>query len=135
MEGIMPEDEIEGMLAVQMVGAHNAAMECLKRAMFEFETADSSDQSLKQATKLLALYLRQVEVLDKRRSIGQVRVTVEYANVEAGRHGIVLEGGSGEPEPSRKSQGPAIEPAAEAPLETSVQEPATDKAPTAKARR
>ena len=33
LNGVQPEDEIEGMLAVQMIGVHNAAMEMLKRAM------------------------------------------------------------------------------------------------------
>ena len=30
---IKPTDEIEGMLAAQMVAAHNATMECYRRAM------------------------------------------------------------------------------------------------------
>jgi hypothetical protein len=30
---IQPKDEIEGMLAVQMIGVHNMAMETMKRAM------------------------------------------------------------------------------------------------------
>ena len=33
LKGIKPADEIEGMLAVQMVATHNAAMDCLRRAM------------------------------------------------------------------------------------------------------
>src|ERR1035438_8538240 len=32
LHGIGPADELEGMLAVQMVATHNMAMECLKRA-------------------------------------------------------------------------------------------------------
>jgi hypothetical protein len=32
LKGIGPQNEIEGMLAVQMVSTHNAAMECLRRA-------------------------------------------------------------------------------------------------------
>jgi len=31
--GIAPKDEIEGMLAAQLIAAHNAAMECYRRAM------------------------------------------------------------------------------------------------------
>ena len=35
MRGIKPQDEIEGMLATQMVATHAAAMECLRRAMLQ----------------------------------------------------------------------------------------------------
>src|SRR5687767_7662922 len=31
--GIAPKDELEGMMAAQLVAAHNAAMECYRRAM------------------------------------------------------------------------------------------------------
>jgi len=31
--GIGPKDELEGMMAAQLIAAHNAAMECYRRAM------------------------------------------------------------------------------------------------------
>jgi hypothetical protein len=31
--GIRPQDELEGMIAAQLIAAHNAAMECYRRAM------------------------------------------------------------------------------------------------------
>src|ERR1700730_16407070 len=31
--GIAPQDEIEGMIAAQLIAAHNATMECYRRAM------------------------------------------------------------------------------------------------------
>jgi hypothetical protein len=31
--GIQPKDEIEGMIAAQLIAAHNATMECYRRAM------------------------------------------------------------------------------------------------------
>ena len=84
LEGIKPEGEIEGLLAAQMVATHSAAMECLRRAMLQGQTFEGRDQNLKHAAKFLAIYTRQVEVLDKRRGKGQQKVTVEYVNVEAG---------------------------------------------------
>ena len=33
LQGIKPQDEIEGMLAVQMIGVHNMAMEAMKTVM------------------------------------------------------------------------------------------------------
>ena len=36
--GIAPKDEIESMLAAQLIAAHNAAMECYRRAMLAEQT-------------------------------------------------------------------------------------------------
>lgn len=89
LQGINPKGEMEGMLAVQMVATHNAAMECLRRAMIRDQTFEGRDQNLKHASKLLSVYARQIETLDKHRGKGQQKVTVEYVNVEAGGQAIV----------------------------------------------
>jgi hypothetical protein len=36
--GIGPKDELEGMMAAQLIAAHNAAMECFRRAMLGDQT-------------------------------------------------------------------------------------------------
>lgn len=89
MAGIKPTDKLEGMLAVQMIGTHNAAIECLRRAMIPDQTLAGRDLSLKHASKLLSIYTRQIETLDKHRGKGQQKVTVEYVNVEPGGQAIV----------------------------------------------
>ncbi len=89
LKGIKPADEIEGMLAVQMVATHNAAMECLRRAMIGSQTFEGRDQNLKHASKLLSIYCRQIEVLDKHRGKGQQKVTVEHVHVAAGGQAMV----------------------------------------------
>ena len=89
LQGINPADEIEGMLAAQMVSTHNAIMECLRRAMIEGQPPAVRDQNLKHATKLLSIYSRQIEVLNKHRGKGQQKVTVEYVHVESGGQAIV----------------------------------------------
>jgi hypothetical protein len=38
MGGIGPKDELEGMMAAQLLAAHNAAMECYRRAMVSEQT-------------------------------------------------------------------------------------------------
>ena len=83
------------MLAAQMVATHNAAMECLRRAMIPEQSFHGRDQNLKHAAKLLSIYTRQIDVLDKHRGKGQQKVTVEYVNIEAGAQAVVgnLEGG------------------------------------------
>ena len=89
LEGIGPQDELEGQLAAQMVATHNAAMECLRRAMLPEQTTAGLDISLKHAAKLLAVYCRQLETLDKHRGKGQQKVTVEHVHVHDGGQAVV----------------------------------------------
>jgi hypothetical protein len=89
LEGIRPQDEIEGMLAVQMAATHNAALECLRRAMLPEQTFAGRENNLKHGAKLLGIYVQQLAALDKRRGKGQQKVTVEYVNVESGGQAIV----------------------------------------------
>ena len=89
LEGIAPQDELEGQLAAQMVATHNAAMECLRSAMIEGQTIDGRDINLKHAVKFFALYCRQLETLDKHRGKGQQKVTVEHVHVHDGAQAVV----------------------------------------------
>ena len=77
------------MLAVQMVGAHEAAMECLRRAMLGNQSPEGRDLNLKHAAKLMGIYERQVAALDKHRGRGQQNVTVKYVHVAEGGQAIV----------------------------------------------
>ena len=42
--GIGPKDEMEGMMAAQLIAAHNAAMECYRRAMKDLAGATDADE-------------------------------------------------------------------------------------------
>lgn len=86
---LKPSDGAEGMLAQQMVGTHLAAIDCLRRAAHPNQTFEGRDMSLKHAHKLMALYARQLETLNKHRGKGQQKVTVEHVNVEKGGQAIV----------------------------------------------
>jgi len=88
-ESLEPADAAEGMLATQMVGTHFAALECLRRANLPDQTFAGRDMSLKHAQKLMTLYARQLETLNKHRGKGQQKVTVEHVHVEAGGQAIV----------------------------------------------
>jgi hypothetical protein len=84
-----PKDVLEGMLVSQMVGTHNAAMECLRRAQLPEQTPEGRDLNLKNGAKLMGLFTKQVEALDKHRNRGQQRITVEHVTVNAGGQAIV----------------------------------------------
>lgn len=88
-ESLEPADGAEGMLAAQMVGAHDAALECLKRAAVSNQTFAGRDMALKHANKLMTLYTQQLAALNKHRGKGQQKVTVEHVNVAAGGQAIV----------------------------------------------
>jgi hypothetical protein len=89
LQGIKPENEIEGMLATQMVATHSAALECLRRAMIPSQTFAGFEQSLKHAAKLMTIYARQIDALNKHRGKGQQKVTVEHVHVAAGGQAMV----------------------------------------------
>lgn len=85
MECIRPQDGIESMLTAQMVGIHNAALDCIRRAMLRQQSSEGRNQNLKIASNLSAIYAQQMSALDKHRGKGQQKVTVEHVHVEGGR--------------------------------------------------
>ncbi len=87
--GIAPKDELEGMMAAQLVAAHNAAMECYRRAMIGDQTFDGRRENLAQANKLSRTYAALIEALNRHRGKGQQKVTVEHVHVYAGGQAVV----------------------------------------------
>ena len=87
--GIQPQDEIEGMLAVQMIGVHNMAMETLQRAMMGGQSFEGKQVNVNQATKMLRTFTAQMEALKKYRTGGQQKMTVEHVHVNEGGQAIV----------------------------------------------
>jgi hypothetical protein len=88
--GIGPKDEIEGMIAAQLIATHNAAMECYRRAMMPEQTFEGRRENLTQATKLSRTCTILVEALNRHRGKGgQQKVTVEHVHVHAGGQAVV----------------------------------------------
>jgi len=89
LNGIQPQDEIEGMLAVQMIAVHNMAMETMKRAMITGQPPQWIESNVNHATKMLRTFAAQMEALKRYRTGGQQKVTVEHVHVTAGGQAIV----------------------------------------------
>jgi hypothetical protein len=89
LEAIAPKDGIEGMLAAQMVATHDAAMACLRLAAMEDQSLLERDLHLKHAAKLLQIYTRQVEALNRHRGKGHQHIRVEHVTVQEGGQAIV----------------------------------------------
>lgn len=89
LRGINPQDELEGMLACQMVGVHNLAMEMMKRAIQAGQTVDGVTENINRVTKLLRTFTAQIEALNRHRGKGQQKMTVEHVHVHQGGQAIV----------------------------------------------
>jgi hypothetical protein len=101
LKALAPRDEVEGMLAAQMVATHAAAMECLRRAMIENQYPEARDRNLKHAAQLLGVYTRQLEALDKHRARDQPRIAGEPVAVSQGGQPI-----SGDVDAGRRGDAP-----------------------------
>ncbi|MBV9829368.1 MAG: hypothetical protein JO001_27435, partial [Alphaproteobacteria bacterium] len=106
MMGLKPGDELEGMMAAQLVAVHNAAMECFRRAMIPEQTFEGRESGLKHAVKLSRAYADLLLALDKHRGKGQQRVTVEHVHVHQGGQAIVGAVNAGGGVPSRTEDQP-----------------------------
>src|SRR3954454_24931628 len=87
--GINPKDELEGMMAAQLIASHHAAMECYRRAMGPEQSFEGRRENLAQAGKLSRTHVLLVEALNRHRGKGQQKVTVEHVHVHAGGQAVV----------------------------------------------
>ncbi len=104
LQGINPQDELEGILAGQMVAVHNMAMEYARRAMNGDNTFDHNDRYINRTTKLMNVFTRQMETLQKYRSKGQQKITVQHVQVSEGGQAIIgdVHQGGGESDDRKK---------------------------------
>ena len=77
---LAPRNELEAMLAVQAIAAHNAAMECMRRAMIPNRTLSSCDLYLKHAEKLFRIFKDQAEVISRNQRDATKQIA---SNIEA----------------------------------------------------
>lgn len=88
IDGLRPRDEIEAMLAVQMVATHETAMEMLTRAK-QAEYMLTLQECGSLAVKLMRTYTAQVDAVARRRRGGEQKVTVQHVHVNEGGQAIV----------------------------------------------
>ncbi len=89
LRGMEPKDELEGMLAAQLIATHNALMECYRRAWGEKQTVDGRHGNLTQANKLSRTWTTLLDALNKHRGKSQQKMTVEHVHVQAGGQAVV----------------------------------------------
>jgi hypothetical protein len=132
--GIGPKDEIEGMIASQLLAAHHAAIECYRRAMIREQTFEGRRENLNQANKLSRTYAVLLDALNRHRGKGQQKVTVEHVHVHEGGQAIVgnVEA-PGDGVPAKSKDQPDAKQLTDAPQQTVwCADPARDTLPVAR---
>jgi hypothetical protein len=88
VKGIEPNDQVEAMLAAQMVAVHMATLTLAKR-LEHVQTLPQQDSAAGAFNKLARTFATQVEALKRYRSTGEQKVTVQHVNVNDGGQAIV----------------------------------------------
>jgi hypothetical protein len=86
---IEPKDSVEFFLASQMFAVHDLAMTMATRAAIPDQQTDGIDRNINRITKLMRTFTTQMDALNKHRTKGQQKITVQHVNVENGGQAIV----------------------------------------------
>ena len=90
MKEMAPGNLTEAMLAVQMIGVHNAAVHFLCKSLAPNQTRGGEDAGVSHATKLSRLFTEQLSAMAKLKGkSGQQKMTIEHVHVHAGGQAIV----------------------------------------------
>lgn len=89
IHAINPKNALEGLLAVQMVGTHNIAMEMMRRAVVTGQDTEIIDRSINRASKFLRIFTAQTEAMQRLKGKSPQKVVVEHVTVNAGGQAIV----------------------------------------------
>lgn len=88
IDGVRPENETEAMLAVQMYGTHETAVQMLVKAK-NTQDPQVAQEAGNLAIKLMRTYTAQIEALSKLRRGGEQKVRVEHVHVYPGGQAVV----------------------------------------------
>jgi hypothetical protein len=106
MKEMAPGNLTEAMLAVQMIGVHNAAVRFLQMSLMPNQTRGGADVCISRATKLLRLFPEQLSAMAKLKGkSGQQKMTIEHVHVHAGGQAIVGPVGPRSVAPSATGEG------------------------------
>jgi hypothetical protein len=77
------------MMVAQLITAHNAAMDCYRRAAIPEQHAEARRENLAHAGKLSRTFATLLEALNRHRGKGQQRMVVEHVHVHPGGKALV----------------------------------------------
>jgi hypothetical protein len=88
MQQMAAQSPIEGRLAVQMIAANDAALMFLNRSVAEGQSLEVVDSNVGHATRLMRLFLQQVEAMLKLKGKA-AQVSIDQVHVHQGGRAIV----------------------------------------------
>ncbi len=88
ISAIKPRDELEAMLATQMLGIHDLAMKTMVNCSSD-DRLDAVNLKVNQVTKLTRTFIAQMEALNKHRGKGQQKMTIEHIHVNEGGQAVI----------------------------------------------
>ena len=101
---LSPRTAAEALLAVQLIGVHEAATMFLHQATAEGQTVEGADRNVLRATRLMRLFTEQLDAMAKLKGrTSQQKVTVEHVHVHDGGQAIVGAVNATKPRPRRGS--------------------------------
>lgn len=82
LASINPQNEIEAMIAVQLISAHNASMECYRRAMLPNQTTKIRNQHLHYAQKLSKTWTDLLQTMFKGQKMqrNKLKLITDFSN-------------------------------------------------------
>ena len=89
LRAIAPKDELEGLLAVQMISIHNASMKLMRQFMGGNASPEHMNLNINQIAKLNRVFIAQMDALNKNRGKGHQKVEVRHIHVNEGGQAIV----------------------------------------------
>jgi hypothetical protein len=97
LEGIKPQDTLEGMLAAQMIAVHMISLSMAGRCVVEGQTVDGVNSGINRMAKLMRTFTSQMEALQRYRGKGKQTIQVQHVQVNEGGQAVVgnVQGGGG----------------------------------------
>jgi len=89
LQEIDPQDPIEAMLAIQMLGNHLLASRMIYRANLSNQNFDSVTENINRSTKLSRTFVAQMEALKKYRNKDGQKIKVEHVNISDGGKAVI----------------------------------------------
>ena len=96
LTGMKPKDSIEAMMITQMIAVHEMVLLASERALLTEQPDEFVEQNVNRATKLCRTYALLAEALNKYRTKGQQKITVQHVNVNDGGQAVIGDINQGE---------------------------------------
>jgi hypothetical protein len=81
LKALEPANAVEGMLATQMVAAHNASLDILQRAMADSQPARAIEERTRQYARLSEVFLKQLDRFMRQRGRQRQTIRIEHVRV------------------------------------------------------